>query len=160
MATFTDIPDLKIMPAGHVDDTHQPFDGISNGAFETCLDKIGRFQYDVILIDSPPLLPVADAAIMAGKVHGAILVERELQSDRVHILHALDRLTAAGGQLLGTVFLSSGKYEGSNGYQYGCGYNGYGYSDGYGYIMATENKKRKTKEQAKHKRKASTSPNP
>ena len=160
MAT-TDIPDLKIMPAGHVDDTHQPFDEICNGAFETYLDKIGeRFQYGVILIDSPPLLAVADAAIMAGKVHGAILVERELISDRDHILHALDRLTAAGGQLLGTVFLSSGKYEGSNGYQYGYGNNGYGNSDGYSYIMATENKKRKTKEQAKHKRKASTSPNP
>jgi Mrp family chromosome partitioning ATPase len=35
-----------------------------------------RDQYDIILIDSPPLLPVTDAAVVATRADGALLMTR------------------------------------------------------------------------------------
>ena len=70
-----------------------------------------RNQYDVILLDSPAILPLADAAILAGQVDGTIMVERELVSHRADVIGALARLGSAGGRLMGTVFVGSASHE-------------------------------------------------
>ncbi|HEY0816553.1 MAG TPA: polysaccharide biosynthesis tyrosine autokinase [Pseudonocardia sp.] len=63
-----------------------------------------RMQYDVVLIDSPPLLPVTDAAALAPITDGAILVCRYKQTTRVQIQSAMRALSAVSAPLLGTVF--------------------------------------------------------
>jgi tyrosine-protein kinase Etk/Wzc len=112
----TETSGLSIMPVGKRGDDHVVFEEIANGAFKSCIDQL-REQYDIILLDSPPILPVADAAILSNQVDGTIMVEREFISRRSNVIEALARLDSAGGHLLGTVFVGSGSREG-----YGYGY--------------------------------------
>ena len=115
----TDTPGLSIMPAGQRGDNGGTVEEISNGAFKACMSQLSRqHNYDIILLDSPPLLPVADSSILAGQVDGTILVERESLSQRADVADALARLISAGGRLLGTVFVGSG----------GSGHYGYAYN--------------------------------
>jgi capsular exopolysaccharide synthesis family protein len=63
-----------------------------------------REQYDAILIDTPPLLPVTDAAAVAPATDGAILVCRFKQTSRTQVETAVQALSAVSAPLLGTVF--------------------------------------------------------
>jgi capsular exopolysaccharide synthesis family protein len=63
-----------------------------------------REQYDVILIDTPPLLPVTDAAAVAPATDGALLVCRFKQTTRTQVEMAVQALDAVSAPLLGTVF--------------------------------------------------------
>ena len=115
----TETPGLSVMPAGNRGDDGAVFEQTANGAFKAFIGKL-RKQYNIILLDSPPILPVADAAILSGQVDGTIIVERELVSRRASIIDALARLDSAGGRVLGTVFIGSSENEKYGyGYQYG-----------------------------------------
>ena len=114
----TETPGLSIMPAGkRGDDNGAVFEQTANGAFKAFISQL-RKQYNIILLDSPPILPVADAAILSGQVDGTIIVERELVSRRARIIDALARLDSAGGRVLGTVFIGTSENE-----KYGYGYH-------------------------------------
>jgi len=63
-----------------------------------------REQYDVVLVDTPPLLPVTDAAAVVQATDGAILVCRFKQTSRAHVESAVQALAAVSAPLLGTVF--------------------------------------------------------
>ena len=105
----TETAGLSVMPTGKRENDSVVFEEIANGAFRVCINQlIGRYDYDIILLDSSPILPVADATILAGQVDGTIMVERENISHRLNIFDALNRLDAGGGHLLGTVFIGSG----------------------------------------------------
>jgi len=112
----TETSGLSIMPAGKRTDDSARFEEIADGTFRTCIDQL-RKQYNIILLDSSPILPVADAAILSNQVDGTIMVERELVSRRSNVINALARLDSAGGRLLGTVFVGSGGRE-DYGYDY------------------------------------------
>jgi capsular exopolysaccharide synthesis family protein len=62
-----------------------------------------RTRADVVLIDSPSLLPVADAAVLAALSDGAILVTRYGVTRAERVRQAVVNLEQAGGGLLGTV---------------------------------------------------------
>ncbi|WP_288338384.1 polysaccharide biosynthesis tyrosine autokinase [uncultured Gordonia sp.] len=76
--------------------------------------------YDFIVIDSPPIVPVADAVSIARWVDGAILVVRSGSSRLQDFLGASRQLTAASIDLLGAVLNAAS----------GTG-RGYGYSSDY-----------------------------
>jgi receptor protein-tyrosine kinase len=92
---------LSILPAGELGETTSS-DLFANGVFDTCIRR-WRESYDVIVIDSPPLLPVADARILARHAHGTILVMRATRCRRADVLEAFSALSIAGGRLIGTV---------------------------------------------------------
>jgi receptor protein-tyrosine kinase len=83
-------------------------------------------DYDVVVIDAPPLLPVTDAALLASQADGAIVVVRQGRTTRDQLSHSLQRLAAVGARPLG-IALNMVPTRGRGGY----GYGGYGY--GYGY---------------------------
>ena len=112
----TETAGLSVMPAGTQGDDGALFEETANGAFKTCIGEL-RKRYNIILLDSPPILPVADAAILSSQVDGTIMVERELVSRRSNVIDALARLGSAGGRLLGTVFVGSDDHE-DYGYDY------------------------------------------
>ena len=56
-------------------------------------------------MDSPPVLPVADARILAGQADGTILVLRASHCRRNDVTQTYACLSAAGGTLLGTVLV-------------------------------------------------------
>ncbi|MCP4609807.1 MAG: polysaccharide biosynthesis tyrosine autokinase [Planctomycetes bacterium] len=115
----TEIFGLSVMPAGKKTSNGMVFEETANGAFKACIGQL-RKQFNIILLDSSPILPVADAAILSSQVDGTIMVERELVSRRENVITALARLGSAGGRILGTVFVSS---ESNKGYGYNYSYS-------------------------------------
>jgi len=62
-----------------------------------------RRQYDVVLVDSPPLLPVTDAAAVAPATDGAIVVCRVNETTSDQLRTAVEALRGVSATLLGTV---------------------------------------------------------
>jgi capsular exopolysaccharide synthesis family protein len=62
-----------------------------------------RADYDVILLDTPPVLVSADAATLSASADGVIMVVRAGQTDRGAAELARQRVAAAGGRVLGAV---------------------------------------------------------
>jgi len=62
-----------------------------------------RQSYDMIIIDAPPLLPVADASVLSNLADGSILVIRHGQTTRDQITEAVNRVNQVGGRLYGVV---------------------------------------------------------
>ena len=91
----------------------------SNAMAAVLADLHGR--YDVVIVDAPPLLPVADAAVIATASDGAILVVRHSRTTREQATQARARLESVGASLLGTV-LNFVPERSMRGYGYGYGY--------------------------------------
>ncbi len=95
---------------------------LADGVFRTCLQQWKK-KYDFVLLDSPPVLPVADSRILAGQADGTILVLRAAHCRRAEVIQAYADLSAAGGRLLGTVLVGARLGAGySYDYSYGGGY--------------------------------------
>ena len=62
-----------------------------------------RTEFDVILLDTPPVLVSADAATLAPSADGVIMVIRAGQTDRGAAEVARQRVASAGGRVLGVV---------------------------------------------------------
>ncbi|MGH3414197.1 MAG: polysaccharide biosynthesis tyrosine autokinase [Marmoricola sp.] len=87
-----------------------------------------REQYDAVIVDAPPLLPVADAAIMATDADGAIVVVHHGKTTKEQLREATTRLAQVNARLFG-VTMNMAPRRRSNHYQYGYGY-GFGYEPG------------------------------
>ena len=59
--------------------------------------------YDMILIDSPPIIAVTDASVLAQLVDGAILVLAAGEVTRDYAVQAKERLDKVGAKIIGTV---------------------------------------------------------
>ncbi|MCU1367264.1 MAG: capsular biosynthesis protein [Ilumatobacteraceae bacterium] len=80
-----------------------------------------RDEYDIVLIDAPPLLPVTDASLLASQADGAILVVRHGKTSTDHVRLATERLAAVGAEPVGAIFNMTPP-KGSGQYGYGYGY--------------------------------------
>ena len=78
-------------------------------------------RYDRVIIDTPPLLPVTDGAIMARQADGAVLVVRAGKTNREQVARAAEALRSVGAKLLGSV-LSMAPSKGRDAYTYGYAY--------------------------------------
>lgn len=87
------------------------------------LDLIERLKerFDMIVFDTPPILPRIDAAVLARRVDGVVLVVDAGHTRRGSALRAKEALAHAGGRLLGVVL---NRIEHSGQYYY------YYYSEG------------------------------
>lgn len=117
--TPTGVPNLDVIFAGRRPPVLNP-ELLANGVFGACLARWKK-NYDFVLLDCPPILPVADSRILARQVDGAIMVSRSSHCRRTDVIQACADLNAAGGPLLGSVLV---------GVQPGSGY-GYRYEYSY-----------------------------
>ena len=97
------MPGFDVIMAGHRPKKFNP-ELLANGIFSACLTRWKK-KYDYVLMDSPPVLPVADAQILAGQADGVVMVLRASHSRRAEVIQAYADLSAAGGTLLGTVLV-------------------------------------------------------
>ncbi len=85
-----------------------------------------RDSFDMVILDTPPLLAVSDAAILAGQTDGAVVVVRFEKSSRDAVRNAVGSLEQVNAKILGTVLNAVPlKRRGGYGYGYGYGYGGY-----------------------------------
>lgn len=100
----TETPCLSVLPAGREGEEFDP-ELITKGAYADCMLR-WRLRYDIILLDSPPVLPVADARILARQTDGVIMVVREAHCRLTEILGAMEQL-GSEDKLMTTVFIGS-----------------------------------------------------
>ncbi len=135
-----DTENLWLLPSGPI--PPNPAELLSLPRFQELLDLL-RERYDVILIDSPPLLAVSDPSVIAARTEGVLLTIRITKNGAPAVVQAKQMLTGQGAEVLGVVVNGFqrdrhyGRYGyGSgygSGYRYGSGYQyGYGYGNGYG----------------------------
>lgn len=96
-------------------------------------------RFDVVIIDTPPLLPVTDAAVLSTIAGGTVVVVGAGRVDRDHLARSLQTLETVKGRVLGLV-LNLVPIKGTDAY--------YNYRDGYGPESA-DTKSQRAKERAK-----------
>jgi len=120
-ALSTDVPNLSVMHAGPL--PPNPAELLHSSSFRNLLSQLSG-QYDLVIVDSPPLV-VTDAAIMSTLVDGTVLVVRALRTDVGSAQRALRALRDVGGSIVGTVLNGMSGSKAGYGQGYG-GYYGYG----------------------------------
>lgn len=79
-----------------------------------------REQYDYIIIDSPPVLPVADSVVLSTMVDGVIMVIKGQSTSVPIVKQALAKLERVGARMIGSVLndvdVTSGDYYYYKGY--------------------------------------------
>ncbi|MFD1506970.1 polysaccharide biosynthesis tyrosine autokinase [Georgenia yuyongxinii] len=91
---------LAVMPSGQVPST--PSELLGSAAMEGVLAQL-EAQYDVVLVDAPPLLPVTDAAVLSRLTSGAIVVVGCGRVHRHQLGEALRSLDSVRARILGLV---------------------------------------------------------
>jgi succinoglycan biosynthesis transport protein ExoP len=94
------LPTLHIVPAGF-----RPIDptGVLDSSPLQALMSAWRMEYDHIIIDTPPLLPFADARILASRGDAVIMVIRSEMSRTKSVLRSRDLLMRSGANIVGFV---------------------------------------------------------
>jgi protein-tyrosine kinase len=94
------IDKLDILTSGPI--PPNPAEMLASGRSKALWAKLAE-TYDYVLIDSPPVLAVADASILATQVDGVILVIRSAQTRIDLAKEAKDQLLKANANIIGTV---------------------------------------------------------
>jgi len=96
----TAIENLKVIPSGaRASSPSHLFEG---DILSEILDKI-KFYYDIVIIDSAPVIPVSDPMLIASEVDGVILVLLAGKTPRNVALRAKNILLDADANILGVV---------------------------------------------------------
>ena len=110
----TKVDSLSILTAGPI--PPNPAELLSSKAMESLILKL-RNEYDVIVLDAPPLLQVADSRITSKLTDGVVLVVGCTTSDRQRVLKAKEQLELAEAKILGVV-LNRRELTDDSAYQY------------------------------------------
>ncbi len=96
----TDIENLEVLTCGEI--PNNPADLLDSPALVELLNQASA-KYDQVLIDSPPVIPITDARILAAHCGATILVLRVGKSTRRMADEAFEALSAVGAPILGLV---------------------------------------------------------
>ena len=93
-------PALSILPAGPAPE--HPAELLGSQNMKRLIERV-RAEYDLIVIDSPPVLPVADPGILGQLVDGVLFVIRSGRTQQRVVLQAHASLMQAKVRVLGSV---------------------------------------------------------
>lgn len=110
----TKVDNLSILTAGPI--PPNPAELLSSRSMENLILQL-REKYDVIILDAPPLLQVADSRITSKLTDGVVLVVGCTTSDRQRVLKAKEQLELAEAKILGVV-LNRRELTDDSAYQY------------------------------------------
>jgi tyrosine-protein kinase Etk/Wzc len=129
-AAKTGIDNLSLITAGTA--SKPPSELLGSPGMASLLQTM-RKHYDIVLIDSPPVMAAPDAVTMAPLCDAVLTVASSGRTDRRALQAAQDALRAVGVQRGGVVLTHFQERRLSG--RYGSGYGGYGsgYGTGYGY---------------------------
>lgn len=91
---------LHVLPAGQI--PPNPSELLGSLAMAHLLEKLTS-QYDVVILDTAPLLPVTDAAILSKLTGGALLVVGADKLHRGQLAESVGALETVGARILGIV---------------------------------------------------------
>jgi len=96
----TSQPNLRMIPSGPI--PPNPADLLGSHRMQSLIRHF-REQSDLVIVDTPPVLAVADAAILSTMVDGVILICDPNKTKRRDLRHAREAIEAVGGRILGLV---------------------------------------------------------
>lgn len=102
--------DLDVLPSGRL--SVNPSDLLQSEAMTRLLEKLER-EYDMIILDMPPINTVADPLILSDDIAGCLIVVKQGFSDHREIRRALVSSEIAGMDVLGFVFYGDIVREGT-----------------------------------------------
>ena len=129
----TEIPDLLVLPCGVTPPS--PAELCQSKRFKNLLEELSE-RFDRVILDSPPVMFVTDAALLSTIADGVLLVSRARVTNRVAFRETYRALRDVNARVVGCV-LNDTTFGDKLGYGYGR-YSGY-YSYGYGYRAEEEN---------------------
>jgi len=120
----TKIKNLSLLPSGAL-----PADavGILNSQRMSDLIAELKTRYDIILFDSPPMLGVSDASVLASEVDHSIIVVQHRRFPRAMLTRVKQAIQGVGGNVLGVV-LNNVDLKHDQNYYYYTSYYGYYHS--------------------------------
>lgn len=105
-------PDFWLMPAGHP--PTNPLELMQSARLSALMGQVTN-MFDWIIVDSPPLLPLADTTVWQRLTDGTLLVVREGTAEKTPLQRGLEILKKA--DLIGVVLNSSSNRNHHNYYQ-------------------------------------------
>lgn len=96
----SDVPNLDILPSGPI--PPNPSELLGSNKMRHLIEE-AKELYDLVIFDTPPVLAVTDAQILANFVDGSLLVIRSKQTDQESAIKAKELLEPAKAKLLGCV---------------------------------------------------------
>jgi len=114
-------PNLSFMPSGPL--PPNPADLYGRSQARAVIEHLSD-HFDMVVIDGPPVLGLADAPLLAAAVEGVVFLVDTSQSHRGRVRTAIRRLQRAQGRVLGIVLTMFDPKT--------VGFGGYGYSYEYG----------------------------
>lgn len=120
-----DEPGLQLLPCGRV--PSNPAELLTAQRFPEILEQL-RQQYDLVLVDTPPVLAVSDACAVAPRVDAVLLTIRISRQGRLETQRAMEMLDAVDANILGVVVNGVESSGRSGGYDYQYYGHEYGYS--------------------------------
>ncbi|MEC5423413.1 CpsD/CapB family tyrosine-protein kinase [Virgibacillus sp. C22-A2] len=112
----SDTENLDVISCGPI--PPNPSELLASKRMEQFIEDASQI-YDIIIFDTPPILAVADAQIMANVCDGAILVVRSKQTEVEAAGKAVEALQSANAKILGTILNDRSKKEANYYYYYG-----------------------------------------
>ncbi|MBZ5583959.1 MAG: polysaccharide biosynthesis tyrosine autokinase, partial [Acidobacteriia bacterium] len=122
MVHQTGIPGLSVLPAG------PPTSAATNLLYSPQLAeliKAARQTYDMVLIDTPPVLNLADGRVLGRVADAVIMVIRSRKTSRDILKTACQRFAEDGAKVLGVVLNDWDPRSGASSYGYSRYYHGY-----------------------------------
>lgn len=115
-------PNLDFLASGPP--IKNPGDILSSDVMMNLVNNLAN-EYDFVVIDSPPLLPVNDARSLALCSDVTLFIVRQEMSSISEVREAIDMLEKGGSKIDGVVFNGFVPSQIRYGYNYGYGYSGY-----------------------------------
>ena len=101
-----------------------PSELLGSDKMRTFLESLKK-DYDIIILDTPPVLPVTDAAILASLVDGVVLVSSYGQTTFEGLARAKVQLENVGAKILGVILNKVPASKRGGHYYYYYYYDGY-----------------------------------
>jgi len=106
------VPGLYFMPAGTIPDN--PVALLKNGRIQDIFDECKK-NFDLVVVDAPPFMGMADASILARNADGLIMVTRQGHTPMEVLRRAQESIAVGRVRLLGIVlnmvYRDSGEYD-------------------------------------------------
>jgi polysaccharide biosynthesis transport protein len=125
MVKPTNLTGVSVMTTGPL--PPNPAELLAGPRFSALLGTAAEF-FDMVIIDGPPIMGLADAPILGSLTDGTMLVVEGAKTRRAVVRDALKRLNFARARVVGGVLNKYHPKHGGASYGYG-----YGYGKGYGY---------------------------
>jgi non-specific protein-tyrosine kinase len=100
----TSVENLSLLPAGPL--PPNPADLLSSRRMESLISTL-KSRADIVLFDAPPIVVVTDAALLASKLDGVLLMVSAGRTKREHALRAKELLEKAHVHLVGAVLTNA-----------------------------------------------------